>query len=321
MHHKLVHASARTAVIGAAIVLGSTAAAQGAMAGPAPSAVVSVACNTPALMSALSDASSQKLLLAFGCTYVLTAPLPEINTNLTIVGYGASLERSEADDTPDFTILTVGAADVNLIEVNFYNGGDGFDSDDDGDDYAGAIVNDGGNVSVLGGTFEGNASNEYGGAIYNESGTLALNSTYFGYNGAQLGGAIYNEDTMTMRSSHFFDNEAQWGGAIYNSDIATVIGTTFTQDGAEFGGALYSDDQATLSSVTIQDNNAYQGGGIYNDDDLTVASSNIKGNFADENGGGGIFNDDETVSLSRTNVTGNEPENCVPLNTIPGCSN
>jgi predicted outer membrane repeat protein len=320
MHHKLVQASARTAVIGAVIVLGSTAAAQGAMAKPRPSAVVSVPCNTPALISAISDASSgQKLQLAFGCTYVLTAPLPDIDTNLTIVGFGASLERSGAEDTPSFTILTVSAGeDLNLIEVNFYNGGEGFG--DDGDPYstAGAIVNDGGNISVLGGTFGGNESDEYGGAIYNESGTLALTSTYFEYNGAQLGGAIYNTATMTLRSSHFLRDESQWGGAIYNEDIATVIGTTFTQDGAEYGGALYNDDQATLSSVTIQDNEASLGGGIYNDDDLTVASSNIMGNDAD--GGGGIYNDDENVTLIRTRVTGNVPNNCVPLNTIAGCS-
>jgi hypothetical protein len=78
---------------------------------------VSVPCNTPALISAISDASSgQKLQLAFGCTYLLTAALPDIDTNLTIVGFGANLERSGAEDTPDFTILTVTAGDLNLIE-------------------------------------------------------------------------------------------------------------------------------------------------------------------------------------------------------------
>jgi predicted outer membrane repeat protein len=319
MHHKLVRASARTAVIGAVIVLGSTAAAQGAMAGPTTGpAIVSVPCNTPALMSAISDASSgQKLQLAFGCTYVLTAPLPTIDTNLTIVGFGASLERSEDVDTPDFTILGVGAGDVSLIEVNFYNGGDGFGSDDIGDDYAGAIWNDGGNVSVLGGTFAGNSSNKYGGAIYNEDGTLAITSAYFEYNGAEWGGAIYNEDTMTLRSSHFLDNEAGEGGAIYTDDSATVIGTTFTQDGAGEGGALYNDDLATLSSVTIQNNSADYGGGIYNDHTLTVASSNIVHNYADS-GGGGIYNTGG-VTLSRTKVTGNVPDNCAP-SAIAGCS-
>jgi hypothetical protein len=258
--------------------------------------------------------------LAFGCTYLLTAPLPDIDTNLTIVGFGASLERSEADGTADFTILTVDSGDLNLIEVNFYDGGDGFGTDDVGDNDAGAIVNDGGNVSVLGGTFGGNASNEFGGAIYNESGTLAMTSVYFEYNGAEWGGAIYNEDTMTLRSSHFLDNEAYEGGAIYSDDTATVVGTTFTDGNAEYGGAFYNDDVATLSSVTIKYNEAgSEGGGIYNDDELAVDSSNIVSNYADT-GGGGIYNDDESVTLSRTKVTGNVPDNCEPLNTIAGCS-
>jgi hypothetical protein len=102
MHHKLRRTSARTAVIGAVIVLGSTAAAQRAMANPAPSGIVSVACNTPALISAVADASyGQKLQLSFGCTYRLTEPLPDIDTSLTIVGMGATLERSEASGTPE----------------------------------------------------------------------------------------------------------------------------------------------------------------------------------------------------------------------------
>jgi predicted outer membrane repeat protein len=319
MHHKLIRTTARTAVIGAVIALGSTAAAQGAMAGPTTGAVVSVPCNTTALMSAISDASSgQKLELAFGCTYLLTTPLPPIDTSLTIVGYGASLERSEADDTPDFTILTVNSGDLNLLGVNFYDGGNGF-GDDIGDAFAGAIVNDGGNVSVLGGTFAGNSSEEYGGAIYNEDGTLAMTSVYFEDNGANYGGAIYNEDTMTLHSSHFLYNEAIVGGAIYSDGTATVIGTTFNRNEAEqSGGAFFNEELATLSSVTVQNNLAENGGGIYNDDTLTVASSNIPSNDAEF--GGGIYNDDETVTLSRTKVTGNELDNCEPLNTIAGCS-
>ena len=307
-------------MIGAVIVLGSTAAAQGAMAGPTTGANVSVPCNTTALMSAISDASSgQKLQLAFGCTYLLTTPLPPIDTNLTIVGYGASLERSEADDTPDFTILTVGAGDVNLIEVNFYDGGNGIGSDDIADAYAGAIVNDGGNVSVLGGTFGGNASTEYGGAIYNEDGTLAMTSAYFEYNGSDdFGGAIDNEGTMTLRSTHFLYNYGTDGAAIYNGGTATVIGTTFTQGEGTDGGALYNDGVATLSSVTMQNNSANYGGGIYNDETLTVASSNIIHNYADTDGGG-IYNDDESVTLTRTKVTGNVPDNCAPT-TIAGCT-
>ena len=291
-------------MIGAVIVLGSTAAAQGAMAGPAPSGIVIVPCNTPALISALSGASNgEKLQLAFGCTYQLTAPLPDIDTDLTIVGLGATLERSEADGTPAFTILTVDGGDVTFVEVNFRNGfgykddcgevhGDCGEVDDN--DSAGAIANEGGSVTVLGGTFTDNYSENYGGAIANDDGTLTMTSTYF------------------------IDNHAyRVGGAIYNEDTATVIGTTFTQGRAEYGGALYNEDQATLSSVTIQKNEATYGGGIYNDDAVTVASSNIVGNDAEF--GGGIYNDDGSVTLSLTKVSGNVPDNCAP-NTIAGCS-
>jgi predicted outer membrane repeat protein len=316
MHHKLMRASARTAVIGAVVVLGSATAAQGAMAGSAPGGIVSVACNTPALMSAVAGASyGQKLQLSFGCTYRLTAPLPDIDTSLTIVGMGATLERSEAAGTQAFTILTVDEGDVNLIEVNFRDG-------DGGDGDGGAIDNDGGNITVLGGTFTDNDSAEYGGAIFNNSGTLTVTSAYFTDNGANdYGGAIFNDDTMTLRSTHFSHNGAEYGGAIYNKGIATIVGTTFTEDDSLVGGALYNEDQAALSYVTIQDNYAAGGGGIYNDYGalLTVASSDIVRNFA-EGGGGGVLNDDGSVALSLTKVSGNLPDNCDPVGTIAGCS-
>jgi predicted outer membrane repeat protein len=297
-------------VIGAVIVLGSAATAQGAMAMPAPSGIVSVQCNTPALMSALSGASyGEKLQLAFGCTYRLTGPLPAIDTDLSIVGFGATLERSEAGGTPAFTILTVAGGDVNLVEVNFRDG--------DGD--GGAIYNEGGNITVLGGTFTDNDSDEYGGAIFNDSGTLTMTSVYFIDNGANdYGGAIYNDDTMTLRSSHFSHNGAEYGGAVYNEGTATVIGTTFTEDDSYEGGAFYNDGQAALSYVTIGDNYSGVGGGIYNDGTLTAASSNIVRNYA-EYEGGGIANDG-SVTLSRTKVSGNGPDNCYPTGSIEGCS-
>jgi predicted outer membrane repeat protein len=331
MHHQLTRVTARTALIGAVIALGSTAAAQGAMAGPTTSGIVTVPCNTKALTSALSGASNgEKLQLAFGCTYLLTKPLPAIDTSLTIVGLGATLDRSEAPRTPLFTILAVDGGDVTFVEVNFRNGVGrqdtcvlvGHDCADAADIYsAGAIANEGGNITVLGGTFTDNSSQGYGGAIANDDGTLTMTSTYFVDNRANRGGgAIYNDDTMTLRSSHFLDNRGKYGGAIYNEGTATIIGTTFIQGDSLDGGALYNEDQATLSSVTMQNNSAAFGGGIYNDETLTVASSNIVNNYADI-GGGGIYNDDdESVTLSRTKVTGNVPDNCEPINTIAGCS-
>jgi hypothetical protein len=317
MHHKLMlmRTTARTAAIGAVIVLGSTAAAQGAMARPVRGGAVPVPCNTPALISAIAGAGSgEKLHLAFGCTYRLTAPLPDIDTGLTIAGFGATLERSEAAGTPDFTILTVAAGDVNLSDVNFRNGGG---INDGGESlYTGAIDNKGGNITVLGGTFTGNN----GGAITNGSGTLTVTSAHFIKNTAGGGSAITNDATMTLRSSHFYGNSARSGGAIYNTGIATVIGTTFIENAALTGGALYNNGRAALSSVTIKNNTAelVYGGGIVNDGTLIVASSNIVDNTTRDEGGG-IYNAGR-VALSRTKVSGNTPDNCYPVGTIAGCS-
>jgi hypothetical protein len=46
--------------------------------------------------------------------------------------------------------------------------------------------------------------------------------------------------------------------------------------------------------------------------------SQVTGNTAAH--GGGIFNNGGTVTLSATSVTGNNPDNCEPPGTIPGCT-
>jgi hypothetical protein len=51
---------------------------------------------------------------------------------------------------------------------------------------------------------------------------------------------------------------------------------------------------------------------------LTLNHSQVTGNTASH--GGGIFNNGGTVSLSATSVTGNNPDNCEPPGSIPGCT-
>jgi hypothetical protein len=220
-----VRATVRTAAIGAVIVLGSTAAAQGAMAKPAPSGIVTVPCNTPAPISALSAASyGEKLQLAFGCSYELTAALPTVDTDLTIVGFGATLERSEADGTPDFTILTVDKGDLNLVEVDFRNGRGGSNVN------AGAIDIRGGNITVLGGTFTDNGSDE-GGAIYNGSVATVIGTT-FTRNSSGEGAALFNIGHATLSSITVQNNSAYDGGGIYNMGRLGVDHSNIVDEGS-----------------------------------------------------------------------------------------
>jgi predicted outer membrane repeat protein len=122
--------------------------------------------------------------------------------------------------------------------------------------------------------------------------------------------------------STFSSNTADFGGAIENDDEATVTGGTFVgNEAGSDGGGFYNDEDATLTGVTFRQNLAEYGGGIYNDDELTVRSSKVVSNTASPpSGGGGIVNN-EDIDLTDTLVSGNKPENCVPLNTIAGCVN
>ena len=103
-------------------------------------------------------ADGETIRLASGCDYVLTAALPPVNASLTIDGHGASLERSTAAGTPDFSLLNVstGDADLSIRGLTFRNG------------YGGAInITGSGNealantLTVTRSTFTGNT----GGAI------------------------------------------------------------------------------------------------------------------------------------------------------------
>jgi hypothetical protein len=112
--------------------------------------------------------------------------------------------------------------------------------------------------------------------------------------GAGLGGAIYNQGTLTILDDTFTNNTAQGGagygggvggagegGAIYNFGTATVTNSTFTVNtaaggtggtaGKGLGGALFNDNGSILlkfstisgNTVTNGDGSNGNGGGIY----------------------------------------------------------
>ena|ERR1700722_6507485 len=92
----------KRAAAGAVAVSGIlAAAATNAQLAQAAPAVTQVPCDSAALASAISNASSGDVLsLARSCLYLLTAGLPIIYQDLTIDGNGATLERSYAHGTP-----------------------------------------------------------------------------------------------------------------------------------------------------------------------------------------------------------------------------
>jgi hypothetical protein len=131
------------------------------------------------------------------------------------------------------------------------------------------------------------------------------------------GGAIYNNEVLTLRGVHLFGNSAVNGGAIHSDHITRLFSSAVTGNAASSnGGGIYGTDGGTEAAVSfVEINNStldgnladHDGGGLYlaagaGSVDLEVFHSTITGNTADANGadeggtgpgsGGGIALDD-----------------------------
>ena len=127
------------------------------------------------------------------------------------------------------------------------------------------------------------------------------------------GGAIYNDEHLTLINSLITGNAAQWGAGIYNAQSGnlTVIGSTIsgnTATGTGSGGGIYNyGGTASIIQSTISLNVAPDGGGIRNVNGgfLSLKQSTVSDNFANGNGGG-ILNDGNTVTIEDSTISGND---------------
>ena len=175
--------------------------------------------------------------------------------------------------------------------------------------YGGAIYNDEGTIGDITGDFIGNyasgSSSAYGGAIYNWDGTIGdITGDFIGnyvsstdtYS-SSFGGAIYNNrGTIGNITGDFIGNSAKnAGGAIYNSGRIGNITGDFIGNNANYGGAI--DNSGTIGNITgdFIGNNANYGGAIDNSGTI----SNITGDFI-ANKGTAVYN-----KGTITNLTGN----------------
>ncbi len=203
-----------------------------------------------------------------------------------IDGPGASLLTISGDGT--FGLLSIptgGAASLTGLTMS-----------DGGAQSGGAILNQG-SLAVSDSVFSNDSAIFYGGAIFNNGGSLTVSYTTFTNNRTftnnqatyGLGAAIDNTGTLKVLSSTFTGGAAFEGGAIANeSGVLNVTSSTFNKNTAIQGGGLYNNASATIIGSTISNNTAFQGGGIANDliASLTLLNSTIAGNAAGQNGGG-----------------------------------
>jgi hypothetical protein len=340
--------AARLGTLATALIVASVSSA-GAGAATTP-----VACDAAALRAAIDVANGNEhpstLLLAAGCTYTLTEVdnstegangLPVIHGAITIVGNGATIERSRVAAAPQFRLFFVDTpGELTLQGVTLSNGSasDGRPGRADhavlchggAGSHGGGIYNRG-TLTVTGSRITGNAAGAGGGAAtYCDEECLRRQDGYRGCNGGAggAGGGIFNEAGLTVTNSTLAGNasgaggcgadyygsrgdggDAGAGGGIFSSGIVRVAGSTLSDNRAGRGGC--GDDES-------DGGRGGDGGGIANSGVLGVVNSTVTGNRAGDAGytgddhgrggtggsGGGIANHGR-LTLSSSTVTDN----------------
>ena len=136
-----------------------------------------------------------------------------------------------------------------------------------------------------------------------------------------MGAGVVNHGMMTISDSEVNRNHATASGV-----LGSAGGIINAQGPPGTTPSVLTIDHSQVNHNTA---NGY-GGGIANGvplppgppplfgGELSVSHSQIIGNAAAH--GGGIFNNNGTVTLSHTNVSGNVVDNCEPTSTIAGCT-
>ncbi|GAA1286926.1 right-handed parallel beta-helix repeat-containing protein [Streptomyces javensis] len=293
---------------------------------------IHVGCNDiPGLVDAINQANANggRITLAPRCTYTLTTPdnpddgLPEITGDVTISGNGSTIRR-DPNATESFRIFHVVSGGTLTLKSLTVSGGD--------------INNMGGGALIEQGTLNLNDTAikdnlaTTGGGLYNTGGQLNLDRTAVERNTANgFGGGVVNDGngTMTMKHGSLLKNRATVnnGGGLENIlGTASLESVSVRGNTALNGGGIRNLNGSTLNlkSTTLKDNIAVRGGGLSNlgpNTTATLVDSLITHNTAITAGGGIDNQAGGQVTLTNTKVIDNEPDNCAPEGSVPGCTN
>lgn len=269
--------------------------------------LVAVSCSTPALLAAITAANAaprETLKLAGNCTYNLAAAaqigtrgpdgLPIITGNITLLGHNTVIKRNAA---AQFRIIEVASGAVlNVRDVTISGG-------DSGVNTGGGILNARGNVLLFHSLVAGNTGDN-GAGISNDSGALRLVSSTVRNNTTSGGGGggIYNDGFLSIKYSRLNSNRANThGGGLYN----------------ELGGRTFIYRSDIIGNIA-----ATNGGGIYNGVGGLVRGDLVRVSYNGAASGGGHFSAANPGSsvFANSAIVQNNPNNCVPLGTVPGCT-
>jgi predicted outer membrane repeat protein len=188
-------------------------------------------------------------------------------------------------------------------------------------------------LTIVNCTFEGNSATRAGGGVYIFDGILAVSDSTFNGNSAIFGGGGIrsNRSDTTVTRSTFSGNSApgQFGqGVGSGGGIDSLYGTlvvfdsTFIGNSAKYGGALFGLYSNSVTNTTFSGNSAEVLGGAIVLREGTLVNSTVVGNtVGSEDGGGGIYGDEASITLTNTIVAVNSGDDIEPAGLFDGTGN
>jgi hypothetical protein len=180
-----------------------------------------------------------------------------------------------------------------------------------------------------------NSSRSFGGVSIGEGSTLRVHRSIISNNRSAFGfgGGIQNRGKLVVTQSIITNNGVgsgppTRGGGIENSGVATLTHSVIANNDVILGdgGGIFNSGKLTLIHSTVLGNRTAscdepncsppqggRGGGIFNAG--SAANTSLIGSFITSNSatldGGGVFNEDGTVSQTDTLIINNNPNDCV----------
>jgi hypothetical protein len=311
-------------------------------------------CNQPGaactLRAAIDAANSHPgddaivFNLPAGSVINLSFQLPDISSNIDIIGPGAANLAVARNTGGNYRIFTVtGANTVNFSGLEIRNGvdsgagsvGGGLKNAGNGtvsvtdcsfvgnSGEGGAIGNlSTGTITITNSRFTNNTSPVFsGGALENVNGTMIVKNTFFeGNRSRHSGGSIENfrgtfaiTDSIIKGGGSGGPDNGDGGGAIENhTGLLIVTNTKITNNDSRVGGGVYTSGVGTtnLTGCTIDGNRAGEGGGVMNAGGGTtnLTNSTISNNHTPVFAGGGIQNNDGVVNITNSTILGNSAD-------------
>lgn len=310
-----------------------------------------------AAINAANAAGSGTITLAPGCAYFLTAttgPLPPISGNITLRAKDATIRRVATAAT--FRIIQITSTGRLSAEGITFAGGDAGSGNNGG----GFLVNPGGALRLSWSRVTQNSAQNGGGIFNEVTatarGTVRLFNTVVNSNtSVNFGGGIFSRGDLTVVGGIIGFNTAGFSGGGLHAESGSTAALTATDIvhnstvnvGTGGGILIRSSANVTVRKSNVQFNTAATGGGIASDGILQVLDSRLSNNRTRAGGSGGalastfgtatirnssltknsasiggaIFEGGgSTVVATKSRITNNDPNNCVPLGAVPGCT-